>query len=36
MITMTQAWMIGIIGLMVVFGICALVFRSMGKKRQGK
>jgi hypothetical protein len=31
-ITMTQGWMIGIIALMIVFGICALIFTQMGKK----
>lgn len=33
-ITMTQGWMIGIIALMVVFGICALIFAQMGKKNR--
>ncbi|SCI67439.1 Uncharacterised protein [uncultured Roseburia sp.] len=32
-ITMTQGWMIGIIALMAVFGICALVFAQLGKKK---
>lgn len=31
-ISMTQIWMIGIIVLMLIFGICALVFSKMGKK----
>ncbi len=31
-ITMEQGWMIGIIGLMCVFGICAAIFYRMGKK----
>ena len=33
-ITTTQGWMIGIIALMIVFGICALVFAQMGKKNK--
>ncbi len=33
-ITMTQGWMIGIIALMVVFGICALVFAQMGRRNK--
>lgn len=33
-ITMTQGWMIGIIALMAVFGICALIFAQMGKKNK--
>lgn len=33
-ITMTQGWMIGIIALMIVFGICALIFAQMGKKNR--
>ena len=33
-ITMTQGWMIGIIALMVVFGVCALIFAQMGKKNK--
>ena len=30
--SMTQIWMIGIIVLMLVFGICAFVFSQKGKK----
>ncbi len=32
-ITTTQGWMIGIIAMMVGFGVCALIFTAMGKKR---
>lgn len=32
MLDMTQLWMLGIIGLMVIFGICAGVFAKMGQK----
>lgn len=35
-ITTTQGWMIGIIAMMAGFGICALVFSAMGKKRHKK
>lgn len=31
-ISMTQIWMIGIIALMLVFGLCAFVFSKKGKK----
>lgn len=34
--TMTQGWMVGIIGLMVVFGICALIFWRLGNKKENK
>lgn len=33
-ITMTQGWMIGIIALMAVFGVCAGIFSGMGKRRK--
>ncbi len=33
-LTTTQGWMIGIIALMVAFGICALIFAKMGKKNK--
>lgn len=33
-LSMTQGWMIGIIALMVAFGVCAAVFAAMGKKNQ--
>lgn len=32
--TMTQGWMVGIIALMVIFGICAAVFAKMGKEQE--
>lgn len=35
-ISTTQGWMIGIIALMVAFGVCAAVFAKMGKKNQDK
>lgn len=31
-ISMTQIWMIGIIVLMLIFGICAFIFSQKGKK----
>ena len=34
MITVTQGWMIGIIALMVVFGIAALIFAKKGEDNQ--
>jgi len=34
MLTMTQFWMIGIIGLMVIFGICGGIFYHLGKKNE--
>ena len=33
-LTTTQGWMIGIIALMVAFGVCAAVFAAMGKKNR--
>lgn len=33
-ISTTQGWMIGIIALMVAFGICAGIFAAMGKKNK--
>ena len=33
MLTMTQLWMLGIIGLMVIFAICGGVFNALGKKK---
>lgn len=32
--TTTEFWMFGIIGMMVLFGICAFVLNNMGKKRR--
>ncbi|MGL5511683.1 MAG: hypothetical protein ACRDBM_00385 [Sporomusa sp.] len=32
--TTTEFWMFGIIGMMILFGICAAVLSSMGKKRR--
>ena len=35
-ISTTQGWMIGIIAMMIGFGVCALIFTAMGKKRDKK
>lgn len=31
---MTQGWMLGIIGMMVIFGIAAAIFSAKGKKNR--
>ena len=33
-ISTTQGWMIGIIALMIAFGVCAAIFSAMGKKNR--
>lgn len=32
-ITTTELWMFGIIGMMVLFGVCAAIFSNMGKNK---